>query len=142
MRPVGHDHGLHENLYKGELIPLPGGMVRLALEAGAYNNADKTCYSPVLAHAADIRASKADWSGEDCPGWYRYDYRTAVMHEVPRTHHRRRNVIGSKPQAREGFKVSTAIGTKLFFDVKEERKRERLAKASATAVDELSLAAP
>lgn len=60
------------------------------------------------------------------------------MREVPSTHRWRRNVLGSKPRAQQGAKVSNLIDIKTMFDAGAERDHKRLAKALATLVDEVS----
>lgn len=81
MNPVDHDQQMLENVYTGVLYPLHDAVVHFAFEAGVYNIVAKTRDSPMLAaccmlHAAIIRDLKVNWSLEDYPGWYGYDYWT------------------------------------------------------------------
>lgn len=62
MCPVGHDPRMLENVIKGMLYPLPDAVVRLAMAAAVYNIAARSGYTPVLVHAANLRASGVDWS--------------------------------------------------------------------------------
>lgn len=60
MRPTDHEPRMLKNVYKGVLYPLPDAVLRFLLEAGVYNIVPKTRYSPVLAHAANLRALEVD----------------------------------------------------------------------------------
>lgn len=86
MSPVSHDPRLLQNVYKGVLLPFSNAVVRFAMVARVYNIVAKARRSPVLAHAANHRASEIDWSVPDCPVLYSYDCRRADMREGPPTH--------------------------------------------------------
>lgn len=138
LSPVHPDPRMLVSAYKGVLYPLPDAVVRFALAAGIHDIVAKTRYSLVLAHAAIARSPKVDWSVEDCPSWYRYDYRNAAVCGVPPTRRRSRTYSGSRPRVRAGVKVVKLVDIQAKFDPREAMARERLAEAMAAPVDEVS----
>lgn len=116
-----------KNVYMGVMYPVPDAVVRFAFEGGSYDIVRKTRFLPVLAHASVVHASGAEWSVEDCPELYSYDFPSADVREVPPTVGGGNNPTGPKPRAREYLKMLYLTDIREMFDSKNNRNPERLA---------------
>lgn len=85
-----------------------------------------------------LRLSEIDWTQPDCQGWYSYCYRSGDVRQVPPPYCVGRNYPGSMTRARGGVKVLNLMDTKILFDEKEKKGRERSGKELKSPVGKMS----
>lgn len=109
MSLFGFGPRMLKNVYKGVMILSLDAVVYFTLVAGVEHIVTRTRYSPVLAHSASLWSFEVDWGKLDCPRWYRYDYGTASVREVPLTLRGGLQYRESYPQAGKGVSVMSLI---------------------------------